>query len=69
MPPVPGTQVSIHTPTSSAPGGSISVNASITVAGFSLNKTVITKNFPNGTNGQEGSSSRLPQRGTEVPGA
>lgn len=55
VPPVPGTQVSIHTPTSSAPGGSISVNASITVAGFSLNKTVITKNFPNGTNGQEGS--------------
>ena len=55
VPPVPGTQVSIHTPTSSAPGGSISVNASITVAGFTLNKTVITKNFPDGTNGQEGS--------------
>src|SRR6266516_421289 len=51
VPPVPGTQVSIHTPTSSAPGGSISVNASITVAGFTLNKTVITKNFPDGTNG------------------
>ncbi|MFL5862434.1 MAG: hypothetical protein ACJ780_16955 [Solirubrobacteraceae bacterium] len=55
VPPVPGTQVSIHTPTSSAPGGSISVDASITVAGFTLNKTVITKNFPFGTNGQEGS--------------
>src|SRR5690349_14995570 len=37
VPPVPGTQVSIHTPTSSAPGGSISVDASITVAGFTLN--------------------------------
>ncbi len=55
VPTVPGTQVSIHTPTSSAPGGSISVNASITVAGITLNKTVITKNFPDGTNGQEGS--------------
>src|SRR5689334_12497619 len=55
VPPVPGTQVSIHSPTSSAPGGSISVDASITVAGFTLNKSVITKNFPNGTNGQEGS--------------
>jgi hypothetical protein len=55
VPPVPGTQVSIHTPTSSAPGGSISVNASITVAGFTLNRSVITKNFPDGTNGQEGS--------------
>src|SRR5947208_448654 len=46
VPPVPGTQVNIHTPTSSAPGGSISVNASITVAGFTLNRAVITKNFP-----------------------
>ena len=55
VPPVPGTQVSIHTPTGGAPGGSVSVNASITVAGFTLNKTVITKNFPDGTNGQEGS--------------
>jgi hypothetical protein len=55
VPPVPGTQVSIHTPTGSAPGGSIGVNASITVAGFTLNKTLITKNFPTGTNGQEGS--------------
>lgn len=55
VPPVPGTQVSIRTPTSSAPGGSISVNASITVAGFTLNRTVITKDFPDGTNGQEGS--------------
>jgi hypothetical protein len=54
VPPVPGTQVSIHTPTSTAPGGSISANASITVAGFTLNKTVITKDFPAGANGQEG---------------
>ena len=55
VPPVPGTQVSIHTPTAGAPGGSIGVDASITVAGFTLSKTVITKNFPAGTNGQEGS--------------
>ena len=54
VPPVPGTQVSIHTPTASAPGGSIGVDASITVAGFTLSKTVITKNFPAGMNGQEG---------------
>ena len=42
-------------PTSSAPGGSISVNASITVAS---DKTVITKNFPNGTRGAGGASHR-----------
>lgn len=66
VPPVPGTQVSIHTPTAAAPGGSISVNASITVAGFTLNKSLITKNFPTGTNGQEGSFIALAPSGGQT---
>jgi hypothetical protein len=60
LPVVPGTQLVLTEPTSANPGGQLSVNTNITVAGVTFDKGVINVPLPAGGKGSEGTVVKSP---------
>lgn len=59
LPPVPGTKLTLTAPSAAHPGGQLSVQANITVAGVTFDKGLLNFNLPAGGKGSEGSVTKV----------